>query len=341
MSHEILNALTEVKNSTLERLTSTQDSAQLETIRIDVLGRNGSLTALSKQMGSLPNELKPKAGAAFHATKNEIQMAFEATNERLSATTEKEIKNAIDVTLPPRMPQIGHMHPISQVMDECVDIFRRMGFVVAEGPEIEDVYHIFDALNTPADHPTRDPKDTFYFNDGRLLRTQTSGVQVRVMEKTQPPIRIISPGRTYRRDTPDATHSMNFHQIEGLYVAEKVSLADLKSTLLHFAKELLGSDAKIRMRPHFFPFTEPSVEVDFSCIMCGGSGCRICKQSGYLEIMGAGMVDPNVFKTVGIDPEKYTGFAFGMGLERIAMLRYKINDIRFLYENDVRFLEQF
>ncbi|MFA6291447.1 MAG: phenylalanine--tRNA ligase subunit alpha, partial [Victivallales bacterium] len=216
-----------------------------------------------------------------------------------------------------------------------------MGFIVAEGPEIETVYHNFDALNTPPDHPSRDPQDTFYFGDGRLLRTQTSTVQIRYMEKNEPPIRIVSPGRCFRRDTPDATHSMNFHQIEGLYIDKNVSMANLKSTLLYFGKELMGSDTELRLRPHFFPFTEPSVECDFSCIMCGGKGCRVCKFSGWLEIAGAGMVNPAVLSNVGYDPEKWNGYAFGMGIERIAMIRYRIGDIRLLYENDVRFLEQF
>ena len=225
--------------------------------------------------------------------------------------------------------------------DECVAVFRRMGFIVAEGPEIEDIYHNFDALNTPADHPSRDPQDTFYFADGRILRTQTSPVQIRVMESHQPPVRIVAPGRVFRRDTPDATHGMNFHQIEGLYVDRGVSMADLKSVLQTFATEMYGPKVKIRLRPHFFPFTEPSVEYDFSCIMCGGKGCPVCKHSGWIEIAGAGMVDPAVFANVGYDPEEWTGYAFGMGIERLAMLRYRIPDLRLLYENDVRFLEQF
>lgn len=226
-------------------------------------------------------------------------------------------------------------------MDDTVAIFRRMGFLVADGPDIETEYHNFDALNTPADHPSRDIQDTFYLPDGRLLRTQTSPVQIRVMENQPPPVRIVCPGRCFRRDTPDATHSMNFHQIEGLYVDRNVSLADLKGTLTMFAHELLGPDVDVRFRPHFFPFTEPSIEYDFSCIICKGRGCRICKNSGWLEISGAGMVDPAVFEAVGYDPEIWTGYAFGMGVERIAMIRYALNDIRILYENDVRFLQQF
>ena len=226
-------------------------------------------------------------------------------------------------------------------MDDTVAIFRRLGFVVADGPDLETEYYNFDALNTPSDHPSRDTQDTFYLPDGRLLRTQTSPVQIRVMESQKPPVRIICPGRCFRRDTPDATHSMNFHQVEGLYVDHKVSLADLKGDLTVFAKELLGQDVNVRFRPHFFPFTEPSIEYDFSCIMCKGKGCRICKNSGWLEISGAGMVDPAVFAAVGYDSEEWTGYAFGMGVERIAMIRYALTDIRLLYENDMRFLRQF
>ena len=249
--------------------------------------------------------------------------------------------DALDLTLPGRRSGCGHRHPITQLTDECVEVFGRMGFIAVDGPEIEDIYHNFDALNTPDDHPSRDPKDTFYFPDGRILRSQTSPVQVRVMETHSLPVRIVAPGRVFRRDTPDATHGMNFHQIEGLYIDRNVSMADLKSVLQNFAWEMFGKDVKIRLRPHFFPFTEPSVEYDFSCVVCGGKGCNVCKQSGWIEIAGAGMVDPNVLKNVGIDPEIWSGYAFGLGLERLAMLRYRIPDLRFLYDNDVRFLGQF
>jgi phenylalanyl-tRNA synthetase alpha chain len=247
----------------------------------------------------------------------------------------------IDVTLPGRRRCIGHPHPVAKVMQDAIAIFRRIGFVVAEGPEIENEYYNFDALNTPADHPARDVQDTFYLTDGQLLRTQTSPVQIRVMEKQPPPVRIICPGRCFRRDTPDASHHLNFHQIEGLYIDESVSLADLKGTLAFFASELLGENVHIQLRPHFFPFTEPSIEVDFSCIMCNGEGCRVCKYSGWLEVCGAGIVDPAVLSEVGYDPEVVSGFAFGMGIERIAMIRYGISDIRAIYENDMRFLRQF
>lgn len=341
MSHPLLEKLNAILTDAQSRLEKVAKESELEAVRAEIFGRKGTFPALSRDMGTVPNELKPQVGQAFNQVKNGLQSALDAAKERLEQAENAAPKNAVDVTLPGRRPPVGREHPISQVMDECMSIFRRMGFIVADGPEIEDVRHNFDALNTPDDHPSRDAQDTFYFEDGRLLRSQTSTVQIRVMESVKPPVRIISPGRCFRRDTPDATHSMNFHQIEGLYVDKNVSMADLQSTLLHFAHELLGDSASIRCRPHFFPFTEPSIEVDFTCIMCKGKGCRVCKNSGWLEIVGAGMVDPNVFRAVGYDPEVWSGFAFGMGIERIAMLRYKIHDIRMLYENDKRFLEQF
>ena len=321
-----------------QRLTAA-DAAEIEAVRIELAGRNGLFPALSKEMGSVPPEERREVGSAFNEGRRKLQELLDAARARLEergSTAEQ-----LDLTLPGRRRPMGHKHPVTRMIDECVAIFRRMGFTVAEGPEIEDVYHNFDALNTPADHPSRDPGDTFYFADGRILRTQTSPVQIRVMENHEPPVRIVAPGRVFRRDTPDATHGMNFHQIEGLYVDRGVSLADLKSVLQTFATEMYGPGAKIRLRPHFFPFTEPSVEYDFSCMMCGGKGCPVCKHSGFIEIAGAGMVDPAVLKNVGYDPEVWSGFAFGMGIERLAMLRYRIGDIRWLYENDVRFLEQF
>jgi phenylalanyl-tRNA synthetase alpha chain len=292
-------------------------------------------------MGVLPPEERKAAGSAFNSAKESFQSMIDEAKNRISGGAQDLSGFETDVTLPGRKWQLGKKHPVTMVIDDCIAIFRRMGFIVAEGPEIETVHHNFDALNTPDDHPSRDVKDTFYFGDGRLLRTQTSTVQIRVMEKQEPPVRIVAPGRVFRCDTPDATHSMNFHQLEGLYVDKNVSLSDLKSVLLSFAHELLGPKVGIRLRPHFFPFTEPSVEYDFSCIMCEGKGCRVCKNSGWIEISGAGIVDPNVLKAVGYDPAKWSGFAFGMGMERIAMIRYRINDIRLLYENDVNFLSQF
>jgi len=322
-----------------KQLANIKNSDELEQCRIQFIGRKGLLPALMKEMKNVAKEDKPAVGKCLNEVKIGINKALEDAKNRISNTCHET--NAIDVTLPGRKRLPGHKHPITQVMDEAVKIFRRLGFIVADGPELEDKYHNFDALNTPKDHPSRDIQDTFYLPDGRLLRTQTSPVQIRIMENQEPPVRIVCPGRCFRRDTPDATHSMNFHQIEGLYVDQKVSLADLKAVLGIFAREMMGKDVKIRFRPHFFPFTEPSLEYDFSCIMCKGKGCNICKQSGWLEISGAGMVDPEVFKAVGYDPEKYTGYAFGMGLERIAMIRYAINDIRLLYENNTKFLAQF
>ena len=336
-----MSLLTDLE-STLEEglvlLKNVQTTSDIEDLRIKFLGRKGLISNQMKELKNVPQEERPIVGKTANKVKSSLT---EAIHQRLEELKDLDSSEFIDVTLPGRRRFIGHKHPISSVIDDSVEIFRRMGFIVADGPDIEDEYHNFDALNTPPDHPSRDLQDTFYLPDGKLLRTQTSPVQIRVMENQQPPIRIVAPGRCYRRDTPDATHSVNFHQIEGLYVNENVSLADLKGTLLTFAHEMFDKDVKVRFRPHFFPFTEPSLEYDFSCISCNGKGCRVCKNSGWLEISGAGMVDPAVFTKVGYDPEKYTGFAFGMGIERIAMIRYQINDIRMLYENDVRFLEQF
>ena len=321
-------------------LAEVTDEAALEECRVQFFGRKGLMPSLMRGMGGLSAAERPIVGRTANATKQGIQDALEQAARRLAQGSADDT-NALDVSLPGRQRRIGHKHPITQVLEDTVAIFRRLGFVVADGPDVETEYYNFDALNTPADHPSRDTQDTFYLPDGRLLRTQTSPVQIRVMESQQPPVRIVCPGRCYRRDTPDATHSMNFHQVEGLYVDKDVSLADLKGVLTVFAHEILGPNVKLRFRPHFFPFTEPSIEYDFSCIMCGGEGCRVCKNSGWLEISGAGMVDPEVFSAVGYDPEVWTGFAFGMGLERIAMIRYAIGDIRLLYENDARFLAQF
>ncbi|QSH42598.1 phenylalanine--tRNA ligase subunit alpha [Lentisphaerota bacterium ZTH] len=324
-----------------QRLAAAASEAEIEKVRVDIFGRKGLFPALSKEMKNVAPEQRKDTGIAFNVAKQKFQKLLDAANERLNAGTAESDGEEIDLTLPGRRWKVGRKHPVTKIIDDAVAVFRRMGFIVASGPELETVYHNFDALNTPKDHPSRDPGDTFYFADGRLLRTQTSPVQIRVMESQEPPVRIVAPGRCFRRDTPDATHSMNFHQIEGLYIDEDVSLADLKSVLRAFAHEMFGPSVEVRLRPHFFPFTEPSVEYDFSCIMCEGKGCPVCKNSGWLEIAGAGMVDPNVLKNVGYDPEKWSGFAFGMGVERLAMLRYRISDIRWLYENDVRFLEQF
>lgn len=335
------------REEAIAALTGLDTEAAIDELRIRMLGRKGAIPAVMKEMGGLAPEERPEVGKVANIVKTEVQAAIQEKLEALQAANRASAVIGLDVTLPGRRRRIGLKHPISRVMDECVAIFRRQGFIAADGPDIENEYRNFDALNTPADHPARDLQDTFYLPDGRLLRTHTSPVQIRIMQNQPPPVRIVAPGRCYRRDTPDASHVPNFHQIEGLYVAENVSLADLKGTLYNWAHEMFGKDVQTRFRPHFFPFTEPSIEFDISCIRCGGSGdatdgrCPLCKSSGWLEIGGAGMVDPAVFEQVGYDPEKYTGFAFGMGIERIAALRYGIEDIRLLFENDVRFLEQF
>ena len=337
----MLQKLETLLGSVEQKLSTVNDNKELEEVRIEFLGRKGLLPALTSEMRTLTPEERPAAGKALNQAKQKINSLFSEAESKLSNSNDGDDSSSIDITLPGRKTNLGSKHPITKIIDECSKVFRRMGFVVADGPEIETVYNNFDALNTPKDHPSRDQLDTFYFDDGRLLRTQTSPVQIRTMENSEPPIRIVAPGRCFRRDTPDATHSMNFHQIEGLYIDKDVSLADLKSVLITFAHELFGPDVNIRLRPHFFPFTEPSVEYDFSCIMCKGKGCNVCKNSGWLEIAGAGMVDPEVLQNVGYDPEIWSGFAFGMGIERIAMIKYRINDIRLLYENDIRFLKQF
>lgn len=329
-----------LKEAALAEVAAARDLSALETARARYLGRKGRIPAIMEGLRELPAERRREVGRLA----NELKAALQEAVARRRAELERAAAQQaawFDPTLPGRWRGLGTRHPISQIIERATDIFASLGFTVAEGPDIETVYHNFDALNTPEDHPSRDPQDTFYLEDGHLLRCHTSPVQIRYMEAHAPPVRIIAPGRCYRRDTPDATHSANFHQIEGLFVSERVSLADLKGDLAYFARELMGPRVKVRFRPHFFPFTEPSVEVDFSCHACGGSGCRVCKQSGWIEIAGAGMVHPNVFRAVGYDPEAVTGYAFGMGIERIAMVLYDIHDIRLFYENDVRFLRQF
>ncbi|MCF7838075.1 MAG: phenylalanine--tRNA ligase subunit alpha [Candidatus Marinimicrobia bacterium] len=318
---------------------AADSGAELEALRIRALGRNGLIHDIMGAIKTAPPGDRRAWGQAANAWKQAVQTALDARQADLARP--RAAPADFDVTLPGYWRGLGSRHPVSQLIERAVGIFRRLGFTVAEGPEIETVHNNFDALNTPESHPSRDQQDTFYLADGQLLRCHTSPVQVRHMQAHQPPVRIVAPGRCYRRDTADATHSANFHQIEGLYVAERVSLADLKGDLAFFARALLGPDVKTRLRPHFFPFTEPSVEVDFSCHVCGGQGCRVCKQSGWIEIAGAGMVDPNVFRAVGYDPEAVTGYAFGLGIERMAMILYGIPDIRLLYDNDVRFLSQF
>lgn len=316
------------------------DAAALDQVRVRYVGRNGLIPAVVKQMKDVPAAERPAFGKRVHAWRGELEALLEARKVELAAPTMRG--PAFDCSLPGRWHGVGTTHPITQVIEAVARIFAKLGFAVADGPDIENTFNNFTALNTAPHHPSMDPADTFWFDDNLLLRTQTSPVQIRTMLNHKPPVRIITPGRCYRRDTTDATHSANFHQIEGLYVDTRpVSLADLKSTLAYFAREMMGPSVGVRFRPHFFPFTEPSVEVDFSCHICNGTGCRVCKMSGWIEIAGAGMVDPRVYRFVGYDPEQVYGYAFGMGVERIAMIKYGIKDIRNLYENDVRFLRQF
>ncbi len=331
-----LKELETEKAKSLNEAAAAKDAAGVEALRIAYLGRNGSIPAIIKGMKDVPKEERPAFGKAVQAWKAELEAALAAKSGPGEAGGVEA-----DLTLPGDWRGTGVEHPLSRVIEETAAIFGKLGFTVADGPELENKFNNFTALNTPAHHPSMDRSDTFWFGDDCLLRTQTSPVQIRVMTANKPPVRVICPGRTYRRDTTDATHSANFHQIEGLYVDTKpVSLADLKSVLAYFAKEMMGDGVKVRFRPHFFPFTEPSVEVDFSCHVCKGKGCGVCKQSGWIEVAGAGMVDPRVFKHVGYDPEQVSGYAFGFGVERIAMIKYGIPDIRWLYENDVRFLSQ-
>jgi phenylalanyl-tRNA synthetase alpha chain len=333
-----LAELETLKGASLQELAQANDAAGVEALRIKYVGRNGSIPALIKAMKDVPKEDRPLFGKAVQAWKAEFESALA---KKGIGGGEKAVD--ADLTLPGSWRALGVKHPLTRVIEESAEIFGRLGFTVASGPELENRFNNFTALNTPIHHPSMDRRDTFWFGDDTLLRTQTSPVQIRTMMENTPPIRVICPGRTYRRDTTDATHSANFHQIEGLYVdsAEKgVSLADLKSVLAYFAKEMMGDGVTVRFRPHFFPFTEPSVEVDFTCHVCKGKGCNVCKQSGWIEVAGAGMVDPRVFKHVGYNPEEVAGYAFGFGVERIAMIKYGIPDIRWLYENDTRFLAQ-
>ena len=333
--------LEQIHQSAMEQLSRVD--ADLSEIRVKYLGKKGELTAVLRSMGSLSPEERP----AFGQRANEVRAQIEAEIERRQTEMKSAMRDRalraekLDVTVPGEDVPFGHIHPLSRVQHEIEDIFIGMGYSIAEGPEVELDYYNFQALNIPPEHPARDTQDTFYITDNVLLRSQTSPVQVHVMEKERPPIRILSPGRVYRSDAVDATHSPLFHQIEGLVVDRGVTMGDLKGTLAMFARRMFGSDTKIRFRPHHFPFTEPSAEVDVSCFACGGKGCRFCKGEGWIEILGAGMVHPNVLSGCSIDPEEYSGFAFGLGVERVALLKYHIDDMRLLYENDVRFLGQF
>ncbi len=332
-----------IKQKAIEELKTLDTPKQLEEFRVKYLGKKGELTAILKQMGSLSEEERPIIGKLANEVRLFLEDEIESKSNQLNslALEQRLREEKIDVTIPGKRRRIGAMHPLSIVQKELEEIFIGMGFDIVEGPEVELDYYNFEALNIPKNHPARDTQDTFYITENILLRTQTSPVQIRTMEKKKPPIRIIAPGRVYRSDAVDATHSPLFHQIEGLVVDKGITMADLKGTLDTFAKRLYGEDAKLRFRPHHFQFTEPSAEVDVMCFACHGEGCRLCKGEGWIEILGAGMVHPKVLSICGIDPEVYSGFAFGLGLERITMRRYNINDIRLLFENDVRFLRQF
>ncbi|MDD2189433.1 MAG: phenylalanine--tRNA ligase subunit alpha [Eubacteriales bacterium] len=339
MQNQLTNILQEAK----EQLLQASSIAGTEEIRVKLLGKKGKLTEILRSMGSYSPEERKEFGKAANSVRSEIE---ELLDEKFASLKEKQknemfITERIDVTEPGTKFKLGVKHPITITIDEISRVFMSMGFSIAEGPEVETVFNNFDALNAAPNHPSRDFTDTFYISENVLLRTQTSPVQARTLIKQDPPIKIISPGRCFRCDTADATHSPMFHQVEGLNVDEGITMADLKGTLDSFAKQLFGSKVKTKFRPHFFPFTEPSAEMDVSCFKCGGKGCRVCKGSGWIEILGCGMVHPNVLKVGHIDTEKYTGFAFGMGVERIAMLRYEVDDIRLFYENDMRFIEQF
>ena len=335
--------LEEIRVAAKAALSAAEDAKTVDELRVRYLGKKGEITAILKQMGSLSAEERPKMGQLANEVRadieNAVAVALNEMNEKaLKLRLEKE---TLDVSIPGKQQEVGSLHPLNSTLNKLIDIFKSMGFDVVDGPEIETDYYNFEALNVPQDHPARDMQDTFYLTENMLLRTQTSATQIRTMEKRTPPIRMICPGRVYRSDDVDATHSPVFHQVEGLVVDKGITMCDLKGTLETMAKEIYGSDTKVKFRPSFFPFTEPSVEVDVSCSECGGKGCRVCKGSGWIEILGAGMVHPKVLAGCGIDPEEYSGFAFGIGLDRLTTTRHKISDIRLLFENDLRFLKQF
>lgn len=332
-----------LQQEALTKIEAAQDLKELNDIRVSYLGKKGPITEVLKGMGKLSPEERPKMGALANEVRDSISVKIEEKQAILEkeAVEKKLAEETIDVTLPGRPIKVGNHHPLTRVIEEIEDIFIGMGYTVAEGPEVETDYYNFEALNIPKGHPARDMQDSFYITEEILLRTHTSPIQARTMEKNKGPLKIICPGKVYRRDNDDATHSHQFTQIEGLVVGENIRMSDLKGTLEVFAKKIFGEDREIRLRPSFFPFTEPSVEMDISCKICSGKGCNVCKGTGWIEILGAGMVHPNVLEMAGYDSKKYTGFAFGMGPERIAMLKYGIDDIRHYYTNDIRFLKQF
>lgn len=332
-----------LRTQALQELKTLSQPKALEDFRVRFMGKKGPLTELLRGMGSLPAEERPRVGQLVNQLRAELEQALEekGTAIRQALKEEKLKQEKLDVTMPGKDVKSGGLHPINMVLNDMIDIFQSMGFDVVDGPEVETDHYCFEALNLPKDHPARDMQDTFYLTENLLLRSQTSAAQVRVMEQRKPPIRIICPGRVFRADELDATHSPVFHQVEGLVVDKGITMCDLKGTLEQFAHEIYGPETRVKFRPSFFPFTEPSVEVDVSCSECGGKGCRVCKGAGWIEILGAGMVHPHVLAGCGIDPEVYSGFAFGIGLDRLTTTRYKISDIRLLFENDQRFLEQF
>jgi len=332
----------DLKQTFLEELKSVKNLADLSNIKVKYLGKKGIITSELKSLSKVPAEERPSHGKRINEIKQFIETELDLQESRLKQEELKRqlLSESIDITLNGKFIPFGKEHPINKVLSEITDIFVKMGFSVEEGPEVELDYYNFEALNIPKDHPARDMQDTFYISDDIVLRTHTSPVQIRVMEKTKPPVRFIAPGKVYRCDA-DITHTPMFHQVEGLMVDKGITFSNLKGVLVAFLHRMFGSDTPVRFRPSFFPFTEPSAEVDIGCILCNGAGCRVCKGSGWLEILGAGMVNPRVFEYVGYDPEEYSGFAFGMGIERIAMLKYSIDDIRLFFENDIRFLKQF
>jgi phenylalanyl-tRNA synthetase alpha chain len=332
--------LIELEKKAMEVLETVQDADSLEQFRIAYLGKKGAFTSVMRMLGRVDPADRPALGKLANTVKGRITERFEETKRELSGKSSARKTPPVDVTLPGRRPLRGHLHPITQVLSEISRIFERMGFSVVTGPNVELDYYNFEALNLPKDHPARDMQDTFYVSDDVVLRTHTSPIQIRVMEKQRPPVAIIAPGKVYRRDS-DVSHTPMFHQVEGLLVDRNITMGDLKGTLSGFLHEIFGMDTELRFRPSFFPFTEPSAEVDIRCVICGGVGCRTCSGTGWLEILGSGMVDPAVFGFVDYDPEVYSGFAFGMGVERIAMLKYGIDDIQLFFKNDMRFLRQF
>ena len=337
-----MSELTRIVEQALEEIDAAGDLASLDQLRVQYLGKKGLISLQMKTLGSLPAEERPLFGKLVNEAKDDVAGRIAESKQKLEAAAlqARLQSEKVDVTLPGRGTTPGGMHPVSRSMRRIETLFQRAGFAVETGPEIEDEFHNFEALNIPDHHPARAMHDTFYFPDGRLLRTHTSPVQIRAMLDQKPPIRLIAPGRVYRCDS-DLTHTPMFHQVEGLVVDRDVSLANLKSILQQFLQQFFERDLKVRLRPSYFPFTEPSAEVDMECVMCGGEGCRVCSGTGWLEVLGCGMVHPNVLKNVGIDPEEYTGYAFGMGVERLTMLRYGVNDLRLFFDNDLRFLEQF